>query len=88
MSQINVNNGPPGDTTERSTSAGFGMMAVVLALIVAVVVIWLLFSYSAGTVSRTFEIPIEFRNLPPDWVLDSDTVPSALVTVKDSVAGR
>src|SRR5215218_9171779 len=44
MSQINVNNEPPVDTTERSTSAGFGMMAVVLALIVAVVVVWLLFS--------------------------------------------
>ena len=44
MSQINVNSGPPVDTTERTTSAGFGMMAVVLALIVAVVVVWLLFS--------------------------------------------
>ena len=44
MSQINVNSGPPVDSTERTTSAGFGMMAVVLALIVAVVVVWLLFS--------------------------------------------
>ena len=43
--------------------------------------IWLLFSYSADTISRTFEVPIEFRNLPPEWALESDTVPSALVTL-------
>jgi hypothetical protein len=53
MSQINVNSGPPVDTTERSTSAGFGMMAVVLALIVAVVVVWLLFSGLFGGSSST-----------------------------------
>ena len=47
-------------------------------------VIWLLFSYSADTVSRTFEVPIEFRNLPAEWSLDSDTVPSALVTLSGS----
>lgn len=47
-------------------------------------VIWLLFSYSAGTISRTFEAPIEFRNLPLEWTLDNDTVPSALVTLSGS----
>ena len=44
MSQINVNSGPPVETESRSTAAGFNMIAVALALIVAVVVIWLLFS--------------------------------------------
>ena len=53
MSQVNVNSGPPVDSTERSTSAGFGMMAVVLALIVAVVVIWLLFSGLFGGAGST-----------------------------------
>ena len=45
---------------------------------------WLLFSYSADTISRTFEVPIEFRNLPAEWSLDSDTVPAALVTLSGS----
>jgi uncharacterized protein (TIGR00159 family) len=47
-------------------------------------VVWLIFSYSADTISRTFEVPIEFRNLPAEWTLDSDTVPSALVTLNGS----
>lgn len=47
-------------------------------------VMWLLFSYSANVLSRSFEAPVEFRNLPPNWVLDSDTVPSALVTLTGS----
>ena len=47
-------------------------------------VIWLIFSYSADTISRTFEVPIEFRNLPAEWTLDSDTIPSALVTLNGS----
>ena len=46
--------------------------------------VWLLFSYSADTISRSFEAPIEFRNLPAGWSLDSDTVPSALVTLAGS----
>lgn len=47
-------------------------------------VLWLLFSYSANTISRSFEVPVEFRNLPAEWVLESDTVPSALVTLTGS----
>lgn len=46
--------------------------------------IWLLFSYSADTISRTFEVPIEFRNLPAGWAMDSDTIPGALVTLNGS----
>jgi hypothetical protein len=44
MSQINVNSGPPVDQGERASSAGFGMIAVILAVIVALVVMWLLLS--------------------------------------------
>jgi len=54
MSQINVNSGPPVDTGERS-GAGFNMLAVVLALVVAVVVVWLLFAglFGSGGSSTT-----------------------------------
>jgi diadenylate cyclase len=62
----------------RSTLETLGMAAGVAS------VIWLLFSYSADTISRTFDVPIEFRNLPPEWALESDTVPSALVTLTGS----
>ena len=44
MSQINVNTPTPVDERDRATSAGAGMLAVVLALVVAGVVLWLLFS--------------------------------------------
>ena len=50
MSQINVNSGPPVDTGERSSAAGFNMVAVLLALVVAVVVVWLLFAGLFGLV--------------------------------------
>jgi diadenylate cyclase len=61
-------------TTLETTAMSLGLASL----------IWLLFSYSADTISRTFEVPIEFRNLPPEWALDSDTVPSALVTLTGS----
>lgn len=61
-------------TTAETTALSVGFATV----------IWLLFSYSADTVSRTFEVPIEFRNLPAQWTLDSDTVPGALVTLSGS----
>lgn len=48
------------------------------------VLTWLLFSFSADTVSRTFQVPIEFRNLPPEWTLESDTVHTAVVTLSGS----
>jgi hypothetical protein len=59
MSQINVNSGPPVETESRSTAAGFNMIAVALALIVAVVVIWLLFSgLFAGPSSTTNNVNV------------------------------
>jgi hypothetical protein len=55
MSQINVNSPGPVDEGERATSAGAGMLAVVLALVVAGVVLWLLFSgmFSGPSASST-----------------------------------
>lgn len=34
------------------------------------VALWLLFAYSPGTVYRSFEVPIEYRNAPPEWLLE------------------
>ncbi|MFO8174835.1 MAG: diadenylate cyclase [Longimicrobiales bacterium] len=28
---------------------------------------WILFAYSPEVVNRSFEVPIEYRNVPPDW---------------------
>ena len=65
-------------TRSREAIESAGMSLLFASLV------WLLFSYSADTISRTFEAPIEFRNLPEEWTLDSDTVPSALVTLSGS----
>ena len=70
--------GARGATRKREAFESAGMSLAFATLV------WLLFSYSADTVSRTFETPIEFRNLPQEWTLDSDTVPSALVTLSGS----
>jgi hypothetical protein len=56
VSQINVNSGPPVDTEERSSRAGFNMLAVVLVLIVAVVVVWLLFAGLFGSGGSTTNV--------------------------------
>src|SRR3954470_20993495 len=60
MSQINVNSGPPADYEGRSTSSGMNMLAVVLALVVAVVVIWLLFAgLFGGSGSTTNNVNVQ-----------------------------
>ena len=55
MSQININSPAPIDEGSRTTSAGAGMLAVILAIIVAGVVMWFLFSgmFSGGSSSTT-----------------------------------
>jgi diadenylate cyclase len=45
---------------------------------------WLVFSYSGDTVFRTYEAPIEFRNLPAGWSLERDTTLTARVTLAGS----
>lgn len=42
---------------------------------------WLLAFDGADTVYRTYAVPIELRNLPPEWALESDTVSTAAVTL-------
>ena len=42
---------------------------------------WLLFAYSTETVQRTFQVPIAFRNVPPEWVLEHDTLAEARVVL-------
>ena len=42
---------------------------------------WLMLAYNVGTIQQTFEVPIEYRNIPPNLALD-ETVPNkAKVTV-------
>lgn len=40
---------------------------------------WFLFAYSADTVQRTFQVPIAFRNLPAEWVIEGDTIEARVV---------
>ena len=43
--------------------------------------LWILFGYPKGSVSRNFVVPIEYRNLPSDWVMEDPRVTSAEVLV-------
>lgn len=42
---------------------------------------WFLFAYSTETVQRTFQVPIAFRNVPQEWVLEHDTLAEARVVL-------
>lgn len=45
---------------------------------------WLAFAYSAATLQRTFIAPIAFRDLPPEWVLEEDSILEARVALTGS----
>jgi uncharacterized protein (TIGR00159 family) len=61
----------------------YSMMAV-LSVVLATV-LWFLIAYSPDTIYRTFDnVPIAFRNLPPDWSVAEDTPSSAQVTLLGS----
>ncbi len=45
---------------------------------------WLVFSYSGDIVYRSYEVPVEFRNLPAGLSLQRDTALTALVTLAGS----
>lgn len=45
---------------------------------------WLVFSYSGDIVYRSYEVPVEFRNLPAGFALQRDTALTALVTLAGS----
>lgn len=43
--------------------------------------LWLLFAYSPDVVYRTYDVPIAFRNLPPNWALENDVPSNVQVTL-------
>ncbi len=54
------------------TAGGRVGLAFVLALSA-----WLLFVFRTGTTQRTYDVPITFRNVPPEWVIETETLASA-----------
>ncbi len=44
-------------------------------------VCWFLFAYQAETVQRTYDVPIEYRNLPDGWILEGWRPVGARVTL-------
>src|SRR5215213_9620035 len=87
MSQINVNNSDPVDDGERATSAGFGMVAVLLAVAVAVVVVWLLFSglfSGAGSSANTSSPPAQTQPAQRDNPSVNINVPKVEVNTSGS----
>lgn len=45
---------------------------------------WLLFGYSTTIVRRAFDVPIAFRNVPPEWVIEGDSALEARVVLSGS----
>ncbi|MBI4831989.1 MAG: DNA integrity scanning protein DisA nucleotide-binding domain protein [Candidatus Lindowbacteria bacterium] len=43
--------------------------------------LWFMFVYQAGTLSRDFVVPIEYRNLASDWILEEPKPKEATVTL-------
>jgi uncharacterized protein (TIGR00159 family) len=46
--------------------------------------LWLLFAYRVETIQRTFVVPIEYRNLPENWVIDEPRQARAELTLSGS----
>jgi diadenylate cyclase len=42
---------------------------------------WFLFVYNTATVQRSFVVPVAFRNVPQEWVLDTERVPDVRVVL-------
>jgi uncharacterized protein (TIGR00159 family) len=55
---------------------GLKAVAVLLACVG-----WLLLAYNVSTIQQTFEVPIEYRNIPPTLALDESVPNKARVTV-------
>ncbi len=43
--------------------------------------VWLLLGYRVETVHRTFEVPVEFRNLAPNWIIEDPRPTAVRVTL-------
>ncbi len=52
----------------------------VIAIILATV-LWLMFGYQGESVRRDFTIPIEYLNVPPEWVIEEPKITDARVTL-------
>ena len=46
--------------------------------------LWLAFGYQAESIRRGFAVPIEYRNLPPDWFIEEPRPKEATVTFMGS----
>jgi diadenylate cyclase len=46
--------------------------------------LWLAFGYQAESIRRGFAVPIEYRNLPPDWFIEEPRSKEATVTLMGS----
>lgn len=46
--------------------------------------VWFLFAYQVETIQRTFGVPIEYRNLPADWLIEGNKPSEARVTLSGS----
>ncbi len=45
---------------------------------------WFFFAYQLGTIHRTFVVPVEYRNLPADWILEGPKQAEAKITLSGS----
>lgn len=45
---------------------------------------WFFLAYRAETIQRTFAVPIEYRNLPSDWILEGRKPAEAMATLSGS----
>jgi uncharacterized protein (TIGR00159 family) len=55
----------------------------ILALSLAVI-FWFFIAYRTDTIRRVFDVPIEYRNLPQDWVIEEPRLTQAKVTLSGS----
>ncbi|MCF7802569.1 MAG: diadenylate cyclase CdaA [Candidatus Marinimicrobia bacterium] len=66
----------------RQRSIQTGILAVSLAIL-----LWFLFGFRTGTVYRSFNVPVEFRNVPSNWRIQEPVPTNAQVTIEGSEQG-
>ncbi len=65
--------GRPSQVRRRIENVGISVLLAVGA--------WFLFVYSSDTVQRSFMLPVAFRNVPQEWVLDTERVVDVRVVI-------
>ncbi len=58
-----------------------GYLGVKLFALFTAILLWLLFAFRVETIQRTFEVPIEYRNIPDTLLLDNNRPSKAEVTL-------